>query len=165
VPLHQRAWPFAAAVAPLLLAALALAVRRHRARRAATAAARVARPAADAHLADADAHFDAGRTEAGFAALERAVLGFVGHRLGVAPAGLTRARLDALLARHGLPRSDRDALRELLDTCDAVRFGPAAADAPVEAARARARKLVAHFDETLPPAGEVHAGPGEHEAA
>ena len=174
VPLHQRAWPVAAAVAPLLLAALALAVRRYRARRAATAAARAARPAAEAHLADADAHFAAGRTDAGFAALERAVLGFVGCRLGVAPAGLTRARLDALLARHGLPRSDRDALRELLDTCDAVRFGPGAdaagasagagagasadadaAEAPAEAARARARKLVAYFDETLPPAAEA----------
>jgi hypothetical protein len=65
----------------------------------------------------------------GFAPAIAALLqGIAVHRAGPAGVGLPRERLLALLAREGVAEAEIAKLRELLDTCDAARFGSGALD-------------------------------------
>lgn len=116
-PLYRSPWPYVAVVVPLLLAG-GIAASRRRADAFAEAATQTA------PLRSARRHMQDERPEACYRAIERAVLTFIGERLGIAATGLTRAQLDAHLARHDVPERAREALYELLDVCDQVRYSP-----------------------------------------
>lgn len=148
-PLHRTVWAYAALLAPLLLAAALIAYRR-----------RVMHPASEPpspdftlqeELDEARRYLRAGKADPFYATLERAVLGFIGHRLDAAPSGLTRDHLEALLASHDVPERARHALYELLDVCDRVRFSPAHPSAEaMESALSRAQQLIDFLDTRLP---------------
>lgn len=63
-----------------------------------------------------------------YAALEQAVLGFLGNRLNISERGLTRPQLANLLAEAGLPADRQEELVPFLDACDAARFAPVPAE-------------------------------------
>lgn len=116
-PLYRSPWPYVAVLAPLLLAGGLAALRRRSA-----VASEAERDTAS--LQQARRHMQNRQSEACYGAIERAVLGFIGERLGIAASGLTRAQLDAHLARRDVPERAREALYELLDVCDQVRYSP-----------------------------------------
>lgn len=145
-PLHQTPWPYVAVLAPLLLAGgLALL------RRSLHASADPAAPASTAsRLEQARRAMRDRQPEACYNAIEHAVLGFIGDRLGVAAPGLTRLQLDAHLERHGVPQRAREALYELLDVCDQVRYSPArSSEEAMQSAIRRAEQLIDYLDPKL----------------
>ncbi len=150
-PLHRNPWTYVLLLLPALaLGALAL-YQRHT-RRLATdvsyARNRRAHPMARKHLREAETLLRKKEPRAFYAELERAVLGFIGNRLNIAETGLTRPQLDERLARAGIPDDLRQDLRQLLEECDRIRFAPILPDrAAMEAARDRAGRLIAAFDE------------------
>ncbi|PEN13241.1 hypothetical protein CRI94_11415 [Longibacter salinarum] len=145
LPLHRRAWPYAAIVIPLLIAAGLIVVRRPTAPSAPPAL-----ETANARLEEARKRMRQDEDADIYALLERAVLGFVSDRTGVSVAGFSRDRLDRFLERAGADREHRNGLRELLDACDQARFAPSGPqhDA-MQIAHRRARTLIRHFDERL----------------
>ncbi len=62
-------------------------------------------------------------------ALEQAVRGFIADRFNVAPDGLTRPRIEQLLADNGLSSESTARLLTLLDACGALRYAPRESDA------------------------------------
>jgi hypothetical protein len=85
-----------------------------------------------------------------FEELDRAVLGFIGNRLDVPERGLTRARLDAILAENGIPPEIRSRLKAFLDTCDLGRYAPSGMDHERrEGALDEAAALIPDIDEHL----------------
>lgn len=81
---------------------------------------------------------------AGFhAEIQRAVLAYVGDRLGLAAAGLTHDRCVQVLQEHGVPPEVSEEVRDLLVHCDFARFASAAADASqMKATRRRTERLL-----------------------
>jgi len=145
-PLYARIWPYAAVVAPLLAWVGVLFIRR-RADSASSAEADID-PAQQ--LAAARHHLHNQHPEACYDAVERAVLRFIGQRMGVAASGLTRPQLEATLAQHDVPPQARDALFELLDVCDQARYSPArSSDRAMQSAIQRAEQLIDFFDSAL----------------
>lgn len=153
-PLHRQWWVY---LLLLLPAAGLAALYRYQRRRDYLAAHPVltrtlqAEPLARKHLQQAEAllarQVPGPAAEANFRrfyeALERAVLGFVAYRLNLPERGLTRVQLDERLASSGLPADLRQALRQLLDGCDAVRFAPVHPDpATMQAALQQAATLI-----------------------
>ena len=149
-PLYRQAWPYAALLLPLLALAGLVAYRRHATRLETDpqyARSRRAHPTARAHLRQAEALLKEDRPRAFYASIERAVLGFVGDRMNLAPAGLTRQQLDGRLAEAGIGEADRAALHALLDECDRARFAPVRPEhAQMEAAQERAADLIVRLD-------------------
>lgn len=151
-PLYKQPWAYAVLLVPLALLAGLLAVRRRTDRRAEEAARRqrAARPHAEEHLAEAERALDRDRPRAAYEHVERALLGFIGHRLGIAAHGLTRAQLGARLAEAGVPDETRQTLDALLEACDRARFAPAAPIAGgAPQALAHARTLLDALDDAL----------------
>lgn len=77
-------------------------------------------------LADARAALDGG--EGFYPKLAELLQGAAVGRAGPRGVGLTRARLIDLLAEQDVAREELDELRELLDACDAARFGAGPGD-------------------------------------
>lgn len=125
-PLHRRWWTYVALLVPIALAGGAIAYRRRQPEEGAPAPEEDTSPdpLTEAHdrLRVAEQHAD---TAAVYQAVERAVRRYLADRLGVAP-GLGRAQLDEHLARHEVSPADREALHDLLETCDRVQFAPEA---------------------------------------
>ena len=145
-PLYARIWPYAAVVAPLLAWAGVLFIRR----RADTVPSVAGDIDPTKHLATARHHQQNQQPEACYDAVERAVLRFIGQRMGVAATGLTRPQLETTLAQHDVPPRARDALFELLDVCDQARYSPArSSDHAMQSAIQRAEQLIDFFDSAL----------------
>lgn len=145
-PLYAQAWPYATVVAPLLAWIGVFFVRR----RADHASDEPANTDPAEQLATARHYQQNQQPEACYDAVERAVLRFIGERMGVAAAGLTRPQLDTALAQHDVPSRARDALFELLDVCDQARYSPArSSDRAMQSAIQRAEQLIDFFDTAL----------------
>ena len=145
-PLHAQAWPYAAVVTPLLAWIGVLFIRR----RSNDTAPEQASTAPREHLATARHHQQNQKPEACYDAVERAVLHFIGERMDVAAAGLTRPQLDAVLTQRDVPPRARKALFELLDVCDQARYSPArSSDHAMQSAIQRAEQLIEFLDTAL----------------
>ena len=155
VPLYRRAWPYAALFLPLLALGGLFAYRRHATRLETDpeyARHRRAHPTARAHLRQAESLLKQDRPRAFYASIERAVLGFVGDRLNLAPSGLTRQQLDERLAARAVAEPERHALHALLDECDRARFAPSRpTHTAMEQAHDRAADLIVRLDAVLSP--------------
>lgn len=126
-PLHHRTWFYLVVLLPVLgLSATALL--RRRVTRLATDTAwarnRRAHPLARKHLKNARKLLGEGSPDEFYAALEQAVLGFLGNRLNISERGLTRPQLASLLSDAGLSADRQQELVAFLDACDAARFAP-----------------------------------------
>lgn len=126
-PLHHHAWFYLLLLIPVL-GLSATAVLRRRVTRLATDTAwarnRRAHPLARKHLKNAKKLLEEESPDKFYAALEQAVLGFLGNRLNIPERGLTRPQLASLLAEAGLPADRQQELIQFLDACDAARFAP-----------------------------------------
>ncbi len=123
-PLYLNPWTYVALLTPLLLAGGLLALRRG------TSTAPDAPPPSDDDRATQQLHaareyLRTGNPDAFYGALEQAVLGCIGDYIGARPAGLTRSRIDQALGARDVPARIRQAIFELLDVCDRVRYTPA----------------------------------------
>jgi hypothetical protein len=127
-PLHTHWWVWTLLVLPLVTMAGGLAWRRHADRLTHDqrwARGRRAHPLSRKHLKQAMTLLESGDTRGYFEEVERAVMSFIGNRLNVAEKGMTRPKLDAMLAQHGVDDALRRRLTTLLETCDRGRFAPA----------------------------------------
>lgn len=126
-PLHHRPWFYLLLFVPVL-GLTAMGILRRRATRLATDTAwarnRRAHPLARKHLKNAKKLLGGGNPDEFYAALELAVLGFLGNRLNISERGLTRPQLAYLLAEAGVPATIQRELIQFLDACDAARFAP-----------------------------------------
>jgi hypothetical protein len=152
-PLYRNPWAYAALGLPLLALLGVLGYRRRRERLAsnpAHARRREARPAARQRLKEARRLVDDSDQRRFFAALQRALLGYVGRRLNLPKRGLTRDQLDDHLSDAGVPGRQREKVRRLLAQTDQSRFAPADADRTArEAALKRTRSLIDELDDAL----------------
>ncbi len=126
-PLHHHPWFYLVVLLPVLgLSATALL--RRRVTRLATDTAwarnRRAHPLARKHLKNARKLLGEGSPDEFYAALEQAVMGFLGNRLNISERGLTRPQLASLLSDAGLSADRQQELVAFLDACDAARFAP-----------------------------------------
>ncbi len=130
-PLHHHSWFYLLLLIPVLGLG-ATAVLRRRMTRFATDTAwarnRRAHPLARKHLKNAKKLLAEDSPDEFYAALEQAVLGFLGNRLNISERGLTRPQLANLLAEAGLPADRQEELVPFLDACDAARFAPVPAE-------------------------------------
>lgn len=101
------------------------------------------------HLRKAEEH--AGDPRAFYGAVERAVRAFLAARLDGLP-GQDGARLEERLSRHAVPPADRDALRDLLDTCERVQFAPDTPDKRPTDVLKHTQALLRRLDNALPSA-------------
>lgn len=147
--LYRSPWPYAALLAPLFALGGVAATRRLTAAPSDDTPSEATTQSA-AHLDRARHHLRAQQPEACYDAVERAVLHFIGQRLGVAAAGLTRPHLNDLLARRDVPERAREALFELLDVCDQARYSPAQpTENAMRGAISRAEQLIDFLDAPL----------------
>lgn len=147
-PVYGQLWFLAGAAAPPLLFAGVLLLGRLRRRRAASSGSRSARRAASGAKARLDA-VARGRSEAPYAAVASALLGYLDARLGQPVRGLTHAELARLLAEHGVSEGLVADLVTELENCDFARFAPSQGAAGVEECVARSRKIIAGLEGTL----------------
>ena len=127
IPLHRHVWFYLILLLPLVGLGTTAILRKHRTRLVmdpAWARNRRAHPLARKHLKNAKKLLEEGSPDKFYAALEQAVLGFLGNRLNISERGLTRPQLAKLLAEAGLPADRQQELVQFLDTCDAARFAP-----------------------------------------
>jgi hypothetical protein len=154
-PLHARPWPYVALLVPVVLAAGGVAYRRReRAGPSPSDPSAAALDAARARLHDAQRHLAADADRPFYRAVERGVLAFLDERLALprSASGMTGAAIDRHLAHNGVPRSEREALRSLLATCNEAQFAPTAPPADArEATLDHARDLLRRLDDALPP--------------
>lgn len=152
-PLYRRPWPLAALAAPIGFLLLLYGYQRWTERFVGDtrlARSRMAHPLARKHLREAQTMLAQERPRAFYEEIERAVTGFVGHRLNIPGKGLTREQLDARLADVGVPPEDRRLLRRLLDECDQARFAPILPDrAAMQSAGERAAHIIVTVDEAV----------------
>jgi hypothetical protein len=131
-PFHRSVAFGTVLAAPLLLnAALLLAVRR-RDRLAASAGLVRGRRApgfARRRLRQARALMAQGKARDFSAEIGRALTGYLGDKLNVAPSGLTHERIESLLSSRGAPEPLRLEVRRVLEACDFARFAPVEQDA------------------------------------
>jgi hypothetical protein len=152
-PLYRMPWPYAM----LLLPALALAglfFYRKRLERIATderyARSRRAHPVARKHLKQAEQLLREGEGRALYEEIVRAVLGFVGDRLNIAPHGMTSAQLASTLRSLGIPDHLADGIVDLGFEADRARFSPEPPDTEMmNDVIERAAGLIAGVDEHL----------------
>ncbi|NND71845.1 MAG: protein BatD [Rhodothermales bacterium] len=85
---------------------------------------RRANPLARKHLKEANEMLARGDGSGYYAALERAVLGFVGDRLNLGEKALTRPELGAALKERRVEQETVDSLNRLLAECDMAQFSP-----------------------------------------
>ena len=83
----------------------------------------------------------------------RALTGYLGDKLDVAPAGLTHERIDLLLAERGVDESLRGALQRCLESCDHARYSPEAPGAgEMQALMDRAEQILGALERRIDPA-------------
>ena len=75
------------------------------------------------------------RDSEAFQAVYRTLTGFIADRAQVPSAGLTATEAIELLEKRGVSDDERNAIRELLDTCEQARYGAAGGKSTEEAAR------------------------------
>ena len=152
-PLHHQPWPYLVLLLPLVGLIGLYAYRRHQSRLATDvryARSRRAHPVARKHLKQAERLLSEGAGKAFYEEIARAVTGYIGDRLNIAPQGLTIAQLDARLAEAGVPEPTREALRDLLYECDRARFAPVPPTRDtLTTATERAAALIAELSERL----------------
>lgn len=152
-PLHQHEWPYVVLIVPVIgLASLFL--YRRRLGRIATderfARSRRAHPAARKHLIKAETLLSQGRSHELYAEIARAVLGYVGDRLHLAPQGMTHEQLRVALEKKGLSARLSEATTEILGECETARFSPAPPDtAVIQDVVERAATLIAGIHEQV----------------
>jgi hypothetical protein len=73
-------------------------------------------------LTEAQKHLNAGNEPEFYAALNRAVTGFVGDRFNIEASGMTGEQLRAEMAARGVELDTSSALLALMSDCDAARF-------------------------------------------
>ena len=150
-PLHRQPWAYAALALPSLALLLFFGYQRRADLFAGDprfARSRMAHPLARKHLNEAQLLLSAGRPQAFYEEIDRAVTGFVGNRLNLPETGLTRSQLDARLMGFGVGEEDRRLLRRLLEECDQARYAPVLPNrAAMESARERAAHLIVAVDQ------------------
>lgn len=77
-----------------------------------------------------------------YAALSRAVIGYVGDRLNIESFGMTGEQLRAELAKRGIASDKIEALLDLVSSCDAARFSPGEAQCSPKDTLEQARALL-----------------------
>ena len=131
VPLHRHIWFYVLLLTPILGLGV-VAILRHRFSRLSTDTAwarnRKAHPLARKHLSTAKRLLKDVNADEFYAALEQAVLGFLGNRLNIHERGITRAQLANLLSGAGVLADSQQKIVEFLDACDAARFAPIPAE-------------------------------------
>ena len=75
------------------------------------------------------------RDSEAFQAVYRTLTGFIADRAQVPSAGLTATEAIELLEKRGVSDDERNAIRELLDTCEQARYGAAGGKSTEDAAR------------------------------
>lgn len=149
--LHDRAWVYFLLIFPsvVLLATVAIKKRRDKfSHNVSWARCQRAHPLSKKHLKQATALLASGDISGYYEELERAVLGFIGNRLNIAERGLTRERLDGMLANEGVEANLRNRLRQLLDACDMGRFAPSSVTPEnMELALDEASSIIPDIDE------------------
>lgn len=159
-PLYRMTWTYVFLVVPMIALA-GLFLYRKRIEKMATderyARSRRAHPAARKHLKQAEALLARGEGRELYEEIVRAVLGFVGDRLHIAPQGMTSARLATTLRSLGIPGDLAEGVVALALEADAARFSPEAPDLTMmNDVIERAAGLIAGLDEHV----KVH-GVGE----
>jgi len=145
VPLYLRVWPYAVLAIPLLIAGGLLALARPSPPKKPAAL-----DAAHERLTQAEAQMQAQEPAEFYATIEKTLFQFLRDRTGVPVAGFSRERLDAFLRDAGVDADDRQATRELLDTCDRARFAPdPPSQSAMQVAHRRATMLIRRFDALL----------------
>ena len=145
VPLYLRVWPYAVLAIPLLIAGGLLALARPSPPKKPAAL-----DAAHERLTQAEAQMQAHEPAEFYATIEQTLFQFLRDRTGVPVAGFSRERLDAFLRDAGVDADDRQATRELLDTCDRARFAPdPPSQSAMQVAHRRATMLIRRFDTLL----------------
>jgi hypothetical protein len=152
-PFYRMPWPYFMLILPLL-ALGGLFLYRKRIERIATderyARSRRAHPAARKHLKQAEALLREGNGRALYEEIVRAVLGFVGDRLNIAPHGMTSAQLGVTLRSLGLPENLADGVVDIGLEADRARFSPEPPDEEMMTdVVERAAGLIAGLDEHL----------------
>lgn len=153
-PLYAQPWAYAVLLAPLALAAGAVAYRRRRGHEAAKTdeGAGAALDRAQQRLQVAEQRLRNEDGEPFYRALEETMLTFLDQRLDL-PRPVPRMTADAIereLRRHEVPAADRTALRELIDTCTQAQFGPSEPSTDARAATLQqAQALLPRLDESL----------------
>ena len=144
--LHRSLVPYLLIVLPLLALAVTFFVREHFDKISGDigyARNRRANPLARKHLKEASSMLSEGDGSGYYAALERAVLGFVGDRLNLGEKGLTRPELNEVLESRSVDDETITLLNELLVECDMAQFSPVTPDRTVmDDALARATVLI-----------------------
>ena len=158
-PLYRMPWPYAFLLLPIL-ALSGLFLYRKRIEKIATderyARSRRAHPAAKKHLKEAEALLKRGEGRALYEEIFRAVLGFVGDRLNIAPHGMTSAQLGATLRTLGIPDHLADGIVDLALESDQARFSPQPpSDEMMQDVIERAAGLIAGVDEHIKSNGTV----------
>lgn len=152
-PVHRSAAVYAVAILPLLLLGVAVAYKRRETRIQSDqqfARKRRANPVARRFLKEAEACRESGDAKAYYAALERAVKGFVGDRLNIGEKGLTIAAFCELLEERGVAASTLGEVRSLLEECDHIRFAPISPDQQaMNTAHSRATALIEQLNQQL----------------
>ena len=131
-PIHENRWPYLTLFFPLVGLAILYLYRKHVERIAVDqryARSRRAHPAAKKHLKEAEKLLAAGHGRELYDEISRAVLGFVGDRIDIAPQGMTQGQLRRSLAEKGLSRELVDDTVAIIDECERARFSPESPDA------------------------------------
>lgn len=111
---------------------------------------------AQRHLDTAQHHLRTGPPADFYAALEQAVVGFVGQRLNRSPNGLTHAEIDHLLQAYDVEVDVCETAQELLHACDQAQYSPShPSHDSMLAALDAAHTLLIRLDATLPAASSV----------
>jgi len=126
-PLHQQNWFYLLVIVPILGLGVTAILSRRMVRLATDtqwARNRKAHPLARKHLKNARNLVSGDHPDKFYAALELAILGFLGNRLNISERGLTRKQLTSVLTEVGIQGQSQQDLISFLDTCDAARFAP-----------------------------------------
>lgn len=130
-PLHRHVWFYVLLLTPLLGLGIT-ALLKQRLTRLSTDTAwtrnRKAHPLARKHLKNAKRLLKEVNPDRFYAALEQALLGFLGNRLNIHERGVTRAQLTNILSGAGIHIDSQRKIVAFLDACDAARFAPLPAE-------------------------------------
>ncbi len=153
--LHDAYWVYLLLFFPSVILVMTVVVKRRRdkfTQNVSWARGRRAHPLSKKHLKQATSLLASGNVSGYYEELERAVLGFIGNRLDVAERGLTREKLDGMLAANGVDLELRNRLRKLLDACDMGRFAPSSVTPEnMESALDEASSIIPDVDEQTAP--------------
>lgn len=102
--------------------------------------------AARVRLSTAQTLKASGTGQAFYGEVERALMGFMEAKLGIAFGGLTRELLESRLSALGVPEVTRTHVQRVLDVCDLGRFAPGSADDRRDAVLDLASRIMEGWD-------------------